>query len=59
MTPDTMQRLAAELRRERLREAEHERLAATCRPRRTRTLTPLFGATVGHLLATHRRPAPR
>jgi hypothetical protein len=59
MTPDTLQRLAAETQRDRLREAAHERLAARSRLRRRRTFAPRFGETVGHLLAGHRQPAPR
>ena len=58
MTPDTMQRLAAQTQRERLREAEHARLAAR-RPPRRRSVAPRFGETIGHLLAAHRQPAPR
>jgi hypothetical protein len=59
MTLDTMQRLADETRRERLREAEHARLAVKTRPRRTRSYAPRFGETIGHLLAAHRRPVTR
>lgn len=59
MTPDTMQRLAAETRRERYRDAENERLAATGRSHRARAFAPRFGETIGHLLAAHRRPVPR
>lgn len=59
MTPDTMQRLAAETRRERLREAAQERLAATGRQRKPRAFSPRFGEALGHLLAGHRRPVPR
>ena len=59
MTPDTMERLAAQTQRERLREAEHARLAATGRSRRTRSFAPRFGETIGHLLAAQRRPVAR
>ena len=59
MTPDTMQRLAAETRSERLREAENERIAATRSSRQARAFAPRFCETVGHLLAAHRRPVPR
>lgn len=59
MTPDTMQWLAAEIRRERLREAEQARLAAGRPARRRRSFAPRFGETIGHLLAAHRRPVAR
>jgi len=59
MTPHTMAQLAAQTQRERLREAEHARLAASCRSRRTRSFAPRFGETIGHLLAAHRRPVAR
>ncbi|HEX4747556.1 MAG TPA: hypothetical protein VFU99_11825 [Gaiellaceae bacterium] len=59
MTPDTMQRFVAEIRRDREREAEHERLAALHRSHRTRTLAPRFAETIGRLIASHRRPVPR
>jgi len=59
VNPETMQRLAAEHCSERLREAEHEQLAARCRRRRERGLAPRFGEALGHLLAAHRRPVPR
>ena len=59
MTPDTMQRLAAETQRERLREAECARLAAVVRRRRPRSLALPFGESLGHLLAAQREVTAR
>jgi hypothetical protein len=61
MTPDTLQRLAAEHRRERLLAAQHERLAAQARTRRPpRRHDPRrLAASIGQLLAVRREAVTR
>ena len=60
MTPGTLEQLATELRRERMLEAERERLAGGLRARRVRASLPgRTAATLGQLLATHREAAAR
>jgi hypothetical protein len=60
MTPDTLQRLAAEHQRERRLEAERERLAAPAQTQPTRRRnTGRIAASIGQLLAIRREAVPR